>query len=150
MATGAQRVTRNKISIVFKGKKWGSHSCGLCTKSYVNSRDLRRHIRHKHGTQETQYTLERTIQETLHTAIGGQKETHCEWGKIDLETPTHVVEVKRVAEWKHALGQVLVYARATGKRPWIHTFGGKLEERRMKEIKNILQEHGVKHTHHVD
>lgn len=106
-------------------------------------------MRHKHSGPETAYTIEKSVQETLHSSIGGTLETACEWGKIDLETETHVIEVKRVREWKHALGQVLVYASATGKRPWIHTFG-KLEEPRMRDMRSILAEFRVKHTHHVE
>lgn len=40
-------------------------------------------------------------------------------GKPDGETDTHVIERKTIKNWKHAIGQVLVYASCLNKKPKI-------------------------------
>ena len=40
-------------------------------------------------------------------------------GKPDGETDTHVIERKAIKHWKHAIGQVLVYAHCLRKKPRI-------------------------------
>ncbi|WP_175780004.1 hypothetical protein [Burkholderia anthina] len=53
----------------------------------------------------------------------GQAEVHTRVGYVDLLLPTAVIEVKRFAKWKHALGQVLAYASYyPGRRKIIHLY----------------------------
>ena len=46
----------------------------------------------------------------LATAIGGKTEQWNEAGRVDVLTDSYVIEVKQARNWKHAIGQVLVYA----------------------------------------
>jgi len=41
--------------------------------------------------------------------LRGETEIKTPVGRIDVLTETHVIEVKDVCNWKHALGQVLSY-----------------------------------------
>jgi len=52
---------------------------------------------------------EKAICQRLWEVEGGVTEVITPAGNIDLLTPTEVVEIKKVREWKHAVGQVLVY-----------------------------------------
>lgn len=82
-------------------------------------------VRHKHGyyfaTSEIaerylKYVprnrgLECAVRDVLSVRNpAGQTEVHTRVGYIDLLLPTAVVEVKSLANWKHALGQVLAYS----------------------------------------
>jgi hypothetical protein len=53
---------------------------------------------------------EKTMQMALAEKLkGSQVEVETLAGRIDILTPKQVIEVKRVKDWKSALGQVLVY-----------------------------------------
>lgn len=55
---------------------------------------------------------------------GSQTEVATPWGRIDILTPTEVIEVKRASQWKQAIGQVKIYSQAYPHRqPRIHLFG---------------------------
>lgn len=67
---------------------------------------------------------EKDITDQLQALIGGIREVETPHGFIDLLTLEELVEVKIAREWKHALGQVLVYGLEYpehGKR--IHLYG---------------------------
>ena len=67
---------------------------------------------------------EKIVRDRLMSLIGGQPEVSTPVGRIDLLTDTEIIEVKRVADWKSAMGQVLAYANfypQHAKR--IHLFG---------------------------
>ena len=66
----------------------------------------------------------------------GQIEIKEERGIIDVLTDTKVIEVKKVENWKHALGQVIAYSVDTKKEPWIYLFGDTDEEQR-----NMIRKH---------
>ncbi|MCS7293571.1 MAG: hypothetical protein RMI89_11495 [Gloeomargarita sp. SKYBB_i_bin120] len=58
------------------------------------------------------------------TIPGSQTEVSTPYGRIDILTPTEVIEVKRAAQWKQAMGQVQIYAQVyPHHRPRIHLFG---------------------------
>jgi hypothetical protein len=55
------------------------------------------------------YSKEQEIVKQLQEKIGGQKEVETKVGYIDLLTDTQLIEVKNGKNWKHAVGQVLMY-----------------------------------------
>lgn len=69
------------------------------------------------------------IRDKLALREGGVTEVSVECGRIDVLTPTEVIEVKRVKGWKGAIGQVMVYGRVFPSRTKrIHLYGnGALE-----------------------
>jgi len=68
--------------------------------------------------------LERSIQLALQEKLGGEIEVKCLAGKIDLLTPLEIIEVKKVSDWKSALGQVLVYGHYyPSHQKRLHLFG---------------------------
>lgn len=44
-------------------------------------------------------------------------------GRADACTLTHVIEIKSIKDWKHSIGQLLVYAFCTGKKPRLILIG---------------------------
>lgn len=52
---------------------------------------------------------EKQIQLKLQQQLGGDIEVSTAAGKIDLLTSTEVIEIKKVCNWKAAIGQVIVY-----------------------------------------
>ena len=54
----------------------------------------------------------------------GTREVTCRFGRVDVLTATEVIEVKRVADYKGAIGQVVCYAREfPSHKPRIHLYG---------------------------
>ena len=53
---------------------------------------------------------EREIQLKLQKQLGGEIEVETEDGFIDLLTATEIVEIKNGKNWKHAVGQILIYS----------------------------------------
>lgn len=68
--------------------------------------------------------LEAEIRNRLYQELGGEIEVITLAGRVDLLTATELIEVKKIEEWKDALGQVLSYSPffpSHAKR--IHLFG---------------------------
>jgi hypothetical protein len=61
-------------------------------------------------TQEKKMCIEHSIRDRLSTLLNGKIEVETEYGIADIVTDKEVIEVKRLYNWKHALGQVLSYA----------------------------------------
>jgi hypothetical protein len=53
---------------------------------------------------------EKRIRDILWNELGGDIEVYTEGGFIDLLTDTEIIEVKNIKNWKHAIGQILVYS----------------------------------------
>jgi hypothetical protein len=53
---------------------------------------------------------EKVIQLRLQKELGGQIEIKTENGFIDLLTDTEIIEIKIGCNWKHAVGQILMYS----------------------------------------
>lgn len=53
---------------------------------------------------------EKDIQSKLKHKLNGQIEIPTPFGDIDLLTDTKIIEIKTYENWKHALGQILVYS----------------------------------------
>jgi hypothetical protein len=70
--------------------------------------------------QGTEYEIQRRMQAEL----GGKIEVYTPTGRIDLVTETEVIEIKKIASWKDAFGEVVIKGRSFpthSKR--IHLFG---------------------------
>lgn len=52
---------------------------------------------------------EKRLQIKLAKELNGVMEVPTEAGRIDLLTPTEIIEIKQINQWKSALGQILVY-----------------------------------------
>lgn len=90
---------------------------------------------------------EEQVQYSLWQRLGGQLEVPCDAGRIDLLTEEEVIEVKRIKDWKSALGQVLSYAHYfPTHRPRIHLFGGE-NPADLSKIKQICTSHDIKVTY---
>lgn len=82
---------------------------------------------------------------TLAKSFEAQREVKTPAGYVDLvsEKLEIVAEVKSVKGWKHALGQILVYAHYfPSKRPFIVLFGGASDKKR-EMIKHHAERFGV-------
>jgi hypothetical protein len=67
---------------------------------------------------------ERAIQERLHQELGGEMEAWTAIGPVDLVTPTEIIEIKRIEDWKTAVGQVLTKSQTYPQhKKRIHLFG---------------------------
>jgi hypothetical protein len=81
---------------------------------------------------------ERQIQLRLHKELGGDMEAYTPIGPIDLVTKTEIIEIKRIEDWKTALGQVIAKAQTFPKQTKrIHLFGE--SSKQLKKITNHCQ-----------
>ena len=61
-------------------------------------------------SQEKKVCIEHVIRDRLADQLQGEIEVETAFGRADVVTENEVIEIKRLHNWKHALGQVLVYA----------------------------------------
>jgi len=75
---------------------------------------------------------ESEIRDRLASGLAGsQTEVPTKTGKIDILTPSRVIEVKNVKNYKHAIGQVLSYGCYYPRRErWVYLFGSVSWEQR--------------------
>ena len=79
--------------------------------------------------------IETKIRARLKNQFGGLIEVLTSAGRIDLLTDGEIIEVKRVSNWKAALGQVLVYSAFYPEhRKRIHLFGRHSELIKLPDI----------------
>ena len=80
----------------------------------------------------------------------GKIEVEVESGVIDVLTESKIIEVKKIENWKHALGQILSYSLdfylenpcETKRETWIYLFG-ETDERRKELIIRNCSKYGV-------
>jgi hypothetical protein len=78
------------------------------------------------------------IQKRLHQELGGKMEAYTPVGPIDLITKTEAIEIKRIEDWKEALGQVIAKAQSFPKlTKRIHLFGE--SSKQLKKITHNCQ-----------
>jgi len=75
------------------------------------------------GRDAPKQWIEYRFRDALAILLDGKTEVPLRSGKADIVTSTHVYEVKRCRQWKHAIGQALVYASEVGLRSGIALFG---------------------------
>lgn len=74
--------------------------------------------------KKSKRALEREYQNKLAAEINGETEIPTPAGNIDVLTSTEIIEVKKILEWKQAIGQVLVYGKYfPNHQKRIHLFG---------------------------
>ena len=60
-------------------------------------------------TQTKHKQPEKKVQKSLAKSLNGKIEVPCKTGNIDVLTDSEIIEIKKAKDWKHAIGQVLVY-----------------------------------------
>ena len=79
--------------------------------------------------------IEAKVRDRLHQKLGGLIEVTTPSGRIDLLTDTEIIEVKRFADWKAALGQILVYSAFYPEhQKRIHLFGRRDELTKIADV----------------
>ena len=90
---------------------------------------------------------EKEIQVRLQKELGGDIEVETDVGFIDLLTNTNVIEIKDVKNWKHAVGQILMYSLDYPNHfKRIHLFNVKNIED-IKQIENKCKIYGITVTY---
>lgn len=80
-------------------------------------------------------------QASLALQLNGRREISVPpFGRIDVVTASHCIEVKHAASAKHSIGQALVYAYATKLKPGIALFG---DHAINKHIASICWQHEI-------
>jgi hypothetical protein len=87
---------------------------------------------------QTRQGTEFDIQRRMQAELGGRMEVYTPAGRIDLVTDTEVIEIKRIAAWKDAFGEVLAKGITFPKHhKRIHLFGA--SDKRLDMIKTYCE-----------
>jgi hypothetical protein len=87
---------------------------------------------------QTRQGTEFDIQRRMQAELGGRMEVYTPAGRIDLVTDTEVIEIKRIAAWKDAFGEVLAKGITFPKHhKRIHLFGP--SDKRLDMIKTYCE-----------
>lgn len=90
-----------------------------------------------YGLDSNKNYVESQVRERLKSQLGGLAEVKTPAGRIDLLTETEIIEVKRIGEWKSALGQILVYSGFYPEhKRRLHLFGYESDEKQIPTIAN--------------
>lgn len=74
--------------------------------------------------RDSQNNIETKIRDRMKEELGGAVEVVTPVGRIDLLTATEIIEIKRINDWKEALGQLLAYSPSFPQHTKrIHLFG---------------------------
>ncbi|MDV3002506.1 MAG: hypothetical protein N5P05_004161 (plasmid) [Chroococcopsis gigantea SAG 12.99] len=91
--------------------------------------------------------VEEGIRNRLRSKIGGLSEVFTPVGRIDLLTDTEIIEVKKIKDWKAALGQILVYSAFYPEhQKRIHLFGSSEELKKLPNIEIACLEFNIRVT----
>lgn len=101
-------------------------------------------VERKKELELTKVSEHSKVQHELLKLEGGVVESPNRNGVSDIETNSEVIEIKPVGSWMHGLGQALGYSAATGKRPRLHLYGGKL----YPDQEEVLRKLKVRLTYH--
>lgn len=94
--------------------------------------------------QKQSEKTESGIRDRLAILHKGTVEVVIEVGKIDVLTPTEIIEVKQIHQWKTALGQVLVYGNYyPSHQKRLHLFGDCKNSELINLIKKNCEKFGV-------
>lgn len=109
--------------LVAVGHTTNAQSISLEMSEHVDSALFLRLLTKKRKEDRSRF-VERRIRDKLAKVLGGETEVPCTFGRVDVLTDTHVIEIKRVTGYKAAIGQVQVYGDCfPGKICRIHLFG---------------------------
>ena len=71
---------------------------------------------------------EQRMSNRLSAILGGKRETPTLAGRIDVITNNYVIEIKNAADWKHGIGQVIIYSfYHSDKKPALFLFGSNVK-----------------------
>jgi RecB family endonuclease NucS len=91
--------------------------------------------------------LEKLVQEKLAKEVNGQMEIQTNVGRIDILTSEEIIEVKKAASWKHAIGQINAYSVYYPKhQKRIHLFG-KLPKNSYEDIYLNCERDNIRFTY---
>jgi len=97
-------------------------------------------INHSKGNTEivvSKTLIEQGKSDFLADKLNGHREVKNPAGRVDVLTSEYVIEVKEANNWKHAIGQILVYSfYYPNHKPMLYLFGDDLVNYRL-----IAQEH---------
>ena len=80
---------------------------------------------------------EHQVRDALKQQLGGKTEVVTPSGRIDLLTETQIIEVKRITDWKSALGQILAYSSFyPSHQKRLHLFGTQSQEGLIADIES--------------
>jgi hypothetical protein len=97
----------------------------------------------KNRTTSQSAHRESWYRDKLAKSLGGQTEVQTVDGRIDVLTVREIIEVKTARNWKHALGQILVYGKHYPyHQKRIHLYG-KISEDGLRQAKLSCQSHNV-------
>jgi hypothetical protein len=90
--------------------------------------------------------IEARIRDRLHAELGGEIEVQTIYGPIDLLTATHLIEIKRIDDWKEGFGQLLVKCKKFPQHKLrLHLFGK--SDRILRNIKARCKEFDITVTY---
>jgi len=87
--------------------------------------------------------IEKHLISGLAAILGGKTEVKLRYGIADVVTPTHVYEVKEWKDWRHAIGQAIIYALELGLRPGIAIFVDRPSVKTIRICGEVCQRLGV-------
>jgi hypothetical protein len=94
--------------------------------------------------------IEWKIRDRLQSQLGGLKEVSTPAGRIDLLTNDEIIEVKKITDWKAALGQILIYSAFYPEhRKRIHLYGSAKELKKLADIEAACLSFNVRVTSSV-
>lgn len=102
----------------------------ICKQNNINFPDV--NYKNIYVKEKLTYkNLEKKVKLRLNEIVNGIVEVPCKAGVADIVTQTQVIEVKKISEWKHAVGQVVIYGlEFPCKETRIHLYGACSEEYR--------------------
>ena len=113
--------------------------CKTCS----NKRKANHSKRTRGYLNEDYHELKSGIYDELIEKFGGKSDVRIWSGFIDVLTPKYIFEVKRLHNWKHALGQLLVYKLTfPGKTPVAILYAPQESDLFLK-IQRIFSSYGV-------
>lgn len=108
-------------------------SCEQVLPENFNEATMRASVKHSNSAAQppiliAKTLLELAVSEKLAKALNGQREAANPAGRVDVLTSEHVIEVKEACNWKHGIGQALIYSfYYPGRKPMLYLFGENLE-----------------------
>ena len=85
----------------------------------------------------------------LAAKIGGETEVSVKYGRVDILTDTHAIEVDWITKYYEGIGQALHYANQTGKKPVVAiALKGKRgvfaeDKEKVRYISELCGKHGI-------
>lgn len=92
--------------------------------------------------------VEADVRNRVAESEGGIVEVPCEHGRVDVLTPSHVIEVKHSSKYLHALGQVLGYGDVFNThRKRLHLYSENEDDRYVERAKKLCRNYNVDVTY---